>query len=272
MTVPLVKLITFGGGSAEYRNAATRLIIQSQDFFAINERKAYTDLDLPPDYYEIFNELNKNYKIGYGLYSWKPFLIYKELCELKPNDILIYLDAGCELNKHGIQRFNYYLSYTSKNDILVFELLHPNRFWTKNHAKLIYSEHYFRNQIAATVIFLKNSEITQQFVKLWLELCIYENSILLKEPKNSDVQIPEFINHRHDQSCLSTCVYLYNINPLPDETWFSNWSHGKNYPILALRNRTGSSILNKKIQRNLLKDIALLFQKIINFFGGRINF
>src|SRR3569832_2262425 len=134
---PIVKLITFGGGGIAYREAANRLITQSTNFPSIDARQAYTDLDLPQDYFQLFRGLADEYPAGYGLYSWKPYLIHAELLKLKKNDILIYIDAGCELNIHGIKRFDDYLSFTSQNDVLLFELQHPNRFWTKNHPKLL---------------------------------------------------------------------------------------------------------------------------------------
>lgn len=256
MRKPIVKLITFSGGRMEFRESAERLIAQSKDFPSIDERRAYTDIDLPPAYHKLFNGLIDSYATGYGLYSWKPYLIYAELSKLEPNDILVYIDAGCELNKRGIRRFDDYLSYTSKNDVLLFELQHPNRFWTKNHPKLLgYSEHYFRNQLAATIIFLKNNEQTTRLIKEWLDLCAYENGILLKDPEENEPQLPGFIKHRYDQSCLSICAYLHNVVTIPDETWFQDWSYGQEYPILALRNRTGVSVLNEKLKVKIFKRI-----------------
>jgi len=260
MRIPIVKLITFGGGSIDYRKSAERLIAQSKDFPSINERKAYVETDLPPDYYELFSALT-----GFGFFSWKPYLIYAELQTLEPNDILIYIDAGCELNKRGIRRFDDYLSYTSKNDVLLFELQHQNRHWTKNHPKLLgYPEHYFRNQLAATVIFLKNNDRTKQLIKAWLDMCSFENGELLKAPEENEPQTPGFIKHRGDQSCLSICAYQFNASTLPDETWFQDWSYAKYYPILALRNRTGVSILNEKLKINVIKKIKHFIKMLKN--------
>jgi hypothetical protein len=251
MRNPEVKLITFGAGSKDYRESAERLIAQSKDFPSINERRVYTDTDLPPDYHKLFSALT-----GLGFYSWKPYLIHAELLKLEPDDILVYIDAGCELNKRGIRRFDDYLSYTSKNDSLLFELQHPNRFWTKNHPKLLgYPDHYFRNQLAATVIFLKNNEKTRQLIKAWLDLCAYENGTLLKAPEENEPQLRGFMKHRCDQSCLSICAYLHNVITIPDETWFQDWSYAQNYPILALRNKTGTSVLKEKLKVNIIKRI-----------------
>ena len=256
-------MITFGGGSEDYREAAERLITQSKDFQSIDERRAYTDIDLPSDYHKLFKGLIENYVTGYGLYSWKPYLIYAELLRLEPNDILIYIDAGCELNKRGVRRFDDYLSYTSKNDVLLFELPFPNRFWTKSHPKLLdYPEHYFRNQLASGIIFLKNNEKTKQLIKAWLDLCVYENGMLLKDPEDNEPQLPGFMKHRHDQSCLSICAYLHNVTAIPDETWFRDWSYAKNSPILALRNRTGTFTLNKKLKINIIKRTKTLLRML----------
>ena len=260
--IPIVKLITFGGGSLDYREAASRLIKQSEDFPSIDVRRAYTDSDLPADYHRLFNGLAASHPTGYGLYSWKPYLIYNELLMLNQNDILIYIDAGCELNKFGIRRFDDYLSYTSKHDVLLFELQHPNRYWTKFHPKLLgYPEHYFRNQLVGSVIFIKNNDRARQFIKSWLDLCAFENGILLKDPEDNEPQLPIFKMHRHDQSCLSICAYQHNIKPIPDETWFQDWRKAEKYPILALRSRTGESVLNEKLKRSIFKRAKLSFKE-----------
>lgn len=254
MRKPIVKLITFGRGK-DLQEAAERLIKQSKDFSSIDERKAYTEIDLPSDYYSLFNGL-PNIATSNGLYSWKPYLINAELENLQVNDILIYIDAGCELNKNGIRRFDDYLSHTSKYDVLLFEQQHPNRFWTKNHPKLLgYPEHFFRNHLVGGVIFLKNNEKTQQLIKAWLDLCAYQNGILLRDPEDNEPQLPGFIKHRHDQSCLSICAYLHNVATIPDETYFSDWSCAQNYPILALRNRSGVSVLNEKLEKTIFNKI-----------------
>jgi hypothetical protein len=256
---PIVKLITFGGGNAGFRDAATRLIAQAKDFPSINVSRAYFDTDLPADYFSLFGAITDS--CGFRLYSWKPFLIHAELSALSPDDILVYLDAGCELNNRGVHRFDDYLSYTSKNDALLFELQHANRFWSKDHPKLLgYPQHYFRNQLVGGIIFLKKCDRTTAFVKEYLDLCAYDNGALLREPDSTEIQIPGFMNHRHDQSCLSTCAYLHNVAAIPDETWFADWRYGKNHPILAFRNATGVSQLNERLETNVLKSVKRFFR------------
>jgi hypothetical protein len=259
---PIVRLITFGGGDGGFREAATRLTTQAKDFPSIDISRAYFDTDLPADYFRLFSGITESCVTGYRLYSWKPFLIHAELTALSPNDILVYIDAGCELNKRGTHRFDDYLSYTSRNDALLFELQHPNRFWTKDHPKLVgYPEHYFRNQLAGGIIFLKKCDRTMEFVKDYLDLCAYENGALLKEPDSAEIQIPGFMNHRHDQSCLSTCAYLHNVATIPDETWFADWSEAKKYPILAFRNATGVSKLDDRLKTDVLKTVKRFLRK-----------
>lgn len=255
--MPNVKLITFGGGGISYRQAAERLIKQSWDFPSITSRKLYTDTDLDSEYYETFKEV-KDYQTGFGFYSWKPYIIFRELMALEPNDILIYLDAGCELNNEGIRRFDDYLSYTSKKDVLLFEIQLQNRYWTKNHPMLLgYPEHFFRNQIASGIIFLKNNGKSQQLIKSWLDLCAFEKGVLLADPEESSSQLPGFVKHRHDQSCLSICAYQQNVESIPDETFYLDWRDGRNYPILAFRNRTGNSVLQQRLRRNILYKIKV---------------
>jgi hypothetical protein len=139
---------------------------------------------------------------------------------------------------------------------------HQNRHWTKNHPKLLgYPEHYFRNQLAATIIFLKNNERGRQLAQAWLDLCAYENGVLLKPAEENEPQLPGFMKHRNDQSCLSLCAYQHDVNTIPDETWFEDWSYGQNHPILALRNRTGTSVLKERLKMKI-------FKRVKNFLRG----
>lgn len=250
----IVKLITFGDGSTNYHEAVVRLLKQSESFSSINIREGFSSDNLNSEYHNLFPNFAEKYPRGYGNYSWKPFLISAELRKLKEGDILVYLDAGCELSAEGEERFQFYLSQTTKNDVTLFELPHPNRFYTKNDPKFFENpEHYLRNQIVAGVIFLKKSVKSTNFVDDWLALCTYEGGRLLVDPSQSETQIPGFVAHRHDQSCLSSCAFYHNIKTLPDETWFENFQGKEKYPILALRSRSGKSKIKRKLKRKKWK-------------------
>ena len=247
-----VKLITFGDGSKKYHDAVARLLKQSEAFSTIHSREGFSIDKLDPEYHEMFPDFSKKYPEGHGYYAWKAFLIASELRKLDDGDILVYVDAGCELSANGEERFQFYLSETTKNDVTLFELPLPNRFYTKNDPTFFENpEHYLRNQLVSGVLFLKKGEKATNLINDWLALCAYEGGRLLMNPSRNETQIPGFIAHRHDQSCLSTCAYDHNIKTLPDETWFDDFRGKDNYPILAFRSRSGKSKMNRKFKRKI---------------------
>lgn len=252
--MPITKLLTFGGGNKHYHQAVDRVIIQSKLFNEIDEAIGYTNHTLPINYVDQYYEIESRFPKGCGLWSWKPFLVDHELDKLELGDILIYVDAGCELNINGKERFSEYLSHTAKYETLLFELPNQNRFWTKNNSLLTGNiDHYYRNQISASCFFIKKSVLTVKIVKDWLALTRFDDFELLKDPLGSEKQIKGYLGHRHDQSCLSTIIYKNNLIVIKDETYYENWTDGDKYPILAMRNRTGKSKLPKNSYFKIIK-------------------
>lgn len=257
---PVVHLITFGGGSADYRAAAKRVETQALEFPDIGTAKAYTDQNLPAEFYDTFGNVTQDHPKGFGLWLWKPFLILHALQRLNDNDILLYVDSGCEMNKYGSTRFSQYLSDASRHDALLFELGHKHWRWTKSHPSLTgNTAHRSRNQLVATGIFLKKTPENIAFVQAWLDLCCADDFAALQDPLPHEPQVEGFIAHRHDQSCLSATAFEFGLPVRPDETWFHNWRDAADYPILALRNRRGRSKLYKVFRfKNLREKLGLL--------------
>lgn len=240
---PIVRLVSFGDGERGIEKALARLRRQANEFPWIDEVKTYSGEDLSIDYIVTLGEFVKENPKGFGLWSWKPFLIQEEFKSMKDGDVLIYLDAGVEINKLGAPRFTFYLDHLAREDILVFSLDHQHRQWTKNnHAIFDYGQNYFRNQVVAGILMFRVSNLSRNLVESWKELCVRANGELLKDPR---AQSPEFhddlIEHRHDQSLLSRSVFELKVPTIPDETIFTSWRRGREYPFLALRNKSSSS-------------------------------
>lgn len=71
-------------------------------------------------YIEILDKIPKVLGVGRGYYwwSWKPYIIYKTMCEMNDSDILFYCDAGMKIkNNNGtITRFNKLFELVSNID------------------------------------------------------------------------------------------------------------------------------------------------------------
>lgn len=234
---PIVKLIAFGGGVPGIEKALKRVKSQATAFPLIDEVETFSPADLGNDYEETFGHLVNDFPDGFALRSWKPYLVDRELNKLQDNDILIYMDAGCEINPRGEEVFSEYLDYTSRKGFTFFSIGLQQRHWTKPSELLVTSEHYFRNQVIAALFFIKVSDESRKFAKSWLALCALDRGYLLKEPEpDQDLGVLGFRAHRHDQSVLSKVVYELGIDPLKDGTYTEPWSLARRNPILAFRN------------------------------------
>ena len=95
------------------------------------------------------------------------------------------------------------------------------------------------------MIFLKKTDINIKLVSEWYNLMISQNYHLIDDSPSIISNDITFVEHRHDQSCFSLLMKKYNRFVIPDETYFHpNWNNGINYPIWAIRNKTGNSIFN----------------------------
>lgn len=236
--VPIVRLISFGGGLPGIEMARERLRRQAEQFPLIDEVAVFGPDDLDEGYFKIFGSLIEDFPQGFGLWSWKPYLVSRELSKLKEGDILIYVDVGVELNNRGLDKFCRYLDHTSINGNLFFSVGRQHRFFTKPEPGLLTSEHFFRNQLVATIFMLRVCSSSKTLVTRWLDQCKIDGAKLLKDHDgNIKEVIPGFVAHRHDQAVLSMVAFELNVPTLDDSTYFQFWSEGRSEPFLALRNR-----------------------------------
>jgi hypothetical protein len=235
---PIVKLISFGAGIPGIENAIERLRRQAEAFRLIHQVEIFGSEDLDEPYFKTFGKVLDQFPQGYGLWSWKPYLVSRELSKLQEGDILIYVDVGTEVNQRGLDKFCKYLDHISINKNLFFSVGLQHRFFTKQSPELLTPENFFRNQVVGGVFMLQACSSSQTLVNKWLELCQLNESELLKDHVGTpEATMPGFVAHRHDQAVLAKVVFDFDIPTLDDGTFFENWSNGRNEPFLALRNK-----------------------------------
>jgi hypothetical protein len=197
-----------------------------------------------------------NSKKGFGYWLWKPTIIMKRLSEIPSGDILLYLDAGCELNlmdKQPRDRISWYFNLARQHGSLAMQLIDlpekgvfPIEF-RYSKASLIQSlnpsnETLSENQLMATAMWFANTDNNKKFLVRWEEVAVSQNYSLLTDDLLQDGN-DDFVGHRHDQSIFSILYKEFGMFFIPDETdWKPNWTgKGSVYPIWAMRNRTGVS-------------------------------
>lgn len=252
------ELIVFGAGGEDLRASAVRLANQSECLGWFDRIHLFDETSLDNSYYDTFFQFDPPRSKGFGYWSWKLFLLRRIYPALSQGDTLIYLDAGCELNPRGQDRFYEYIDHSQRHGAAIFQLPHLARSWTKQHPMLDFDSHYTdRLQVVGGVLFITKSAEASRLLDRWWELASYDGGILLKDPLPTEPQRPGFQQHRHDQSLLSWAVYETGIPTIPDETYFEDWRRGVTKPILTLRNKTGEPrlefLLRPRWQRKLLR-------------------
>ena len=207
-------LITFGGGSQEYREAAVRLGKQAIGVKLFNKVVAFTDESLKSDKYfwERHGEFIEKNKRGYGYWLWKPYLIKRMMEEMNEGDILVYADAGCEIDEGKREILSSYMERVKK-DIIISGKAGGEIYWTKMdlYVELGMLESRYVNsghRIATSIIMLVN-EKTRELVGRWYELC--SNYKLVDDSESVYKNFKYFVQHRHDQSIFSLLTKKYEL-------------------------------------------------------------
>jgi hypothetical protein len=245
--------LTFGGGTDEFRNAAQRIGRQAREMCVFDEVLVHTDRTLQSDYpleFEIQQHFMHTHPRGLGYWWWKPFLAMQVLYNLRPGDLLCYLDAGCELNPVARMRMLHYMALARHCGSCFFATGWPE--WKFQKADLLAAfrltgntEFLYSRQIEANSWMIVKSDITTQLCRQWYRYHCSDNHHLATDAPSRSVpsECPGFCEHRHDQSILSILVKRHHMHIVGDDN-----RSAADCPILTLRNRTGNSRLADHIR------------------------
>ena len=229
----MITFITFGSDN-KYIGARNRLINQAQNLNMFDNIKLYTDIDLKNDneFWEQHKDFIQNNMKGYGYWLWKPYIIKKTMENMNENDILLYLDSGCELGEVKKSNIITFLNYV-KTDYIIGSLAKLEKEWTKmdliKYLDVYDSKYTETMQHQAGALMINVCKKTKDLVNEWYNIgCNYH--YIDDSPsflKNNEY----FKEHRHDQSIFSLLTKKHNI--------FSK--HDIHECVYYIRNRTGVS-------------------------------
>ena len=258
----LSKVYLCSFASPDLKLSVNRFIKQSHELKFYDEVKVFDWKDLSLEKQKQMQSIfNKGQKRLYGYGSWKAEIILSYLDKIPENSILQYSDIGCIFNLNGRERLKEYIQITDKKNILAFKYSDP-KFNIQNKYKFqIYYENqytkadaweYFNiddnsdilktEQVWSGTMFFKNNIYTKEILNNWKKALNVTN--LIDDSPSVKKNHANFIEHRHDQSMFSLICKKVNIFCLSasEIEWakFENkkiWSHLKNYPILAKRDK-----------------------------------
>ena len=257
-----VVFITFGGGKAGYFAAVDRISRQARSFDLFDEVHGWTHATLRtryPQEYAEHEKLMRESRRGFGFWWWKPFIVMKELEAMDDGDILVYSDAGSELNIHGKEKMMHYLDRARTEGCLFFATWHKEKTWNKMDTLALFGfqdNDDVKNspQIESGNFIIKKSPKMLELMTQWNEIHHSENHHHADNSASRLPNDPTFREHRHDQSILSLIVkgnglpYVEDRRRWPGKPWDPNPRYTGHFnpeaekqPFLCLRNISGTS-------------------------------
>ena len=221
-----IHLITYG--DKKYEMQKHRLCNEAINSLWFDSITLYGPEDLDENFKNKFKKILEQKRIGgYGI--WRPYIIKKNLEEINDNDILIYLDSGCQINKKAKKRFDEYIAILNKSDegIISFQMTHDKHTEKKWTIKEIF-KHFnieLNGEIANTgqildgILIMKKNKNIINMNNIWYNV-IYENPLLFTDYYNHKNQENHFIDNRHEQSIFSVIRKMEGSILIPDETYY----------------------------------------------------
>lgn len=159
---------------------------------------------------------------GAGLWLWKPYYLMQVLREMRPGELLLYLDAGIEITAPLDPLFE----LSRKGPGICLFTVHDrlNRHWTKRDCFVLMDcdeqKYLDAEQSMSGVILVRKNSFTVDLVGRWLE---YTTDVRIVSDLPNVCGLPDypgFVEHRHDQSILNNLRISHGIPGYADPTQY----------------------------------------------------
>lgn len=198
-------------GNEAFVKSKKRIINEANSTGWFATAKAMGPEDLPISFREDYAGILALPRGG-GYWVWKFYVFEEAMSTIHEGDFLVWLDAGCQINKGGAERFHQYVRILNEShyDVLAFKLKprYPEFRWTTQ--RLFYAFGVEANvSITNTPQFQSGTIILQKgpHFRQWIEMV---KNVLGNDPwmitdkyNNDPMNSPFFVENRHDQSIMS---------------------------------------------------------------------
>jgi hypothetical protein len=180
--------------------------------------------------------------LGFGFWLWKPLIVNWAL-KTFPQDSVLYLDSGCEINStpEAKRTFLCWSERVWQGESIFWEVEGDRLEREYSKIEVTRTFHLTENdlnskQIQATAMWINSNELGRHIAEEWLNT---SRDFNLLDEKLREAQDPDFIAPRHDQSILSCVLKSLGVDPSINKTHFApDWvGEGGEYPFWTLRNR-----------------------------------
>jgi hypothetical protein len=232
-------LISFATSSKWYR--AQNILNSTAKVGGFNGCISYTDKGREWEFAKKYPDVYQSR--GFGYWQWKPLILLDALSKVKDGDIVAYIDSGNSI----INNLDYIFNKCVEQDIVLFDNrdgnmygdTHRNREWTKRDCFVLMDcdeeKYYNAPQVDAAYQFYKKTPGVISFLEQYRDFCANDN-IVSDVPNTTKENLPEFKDHRHDQSILSLLAAKNNIPLLPEPSEWGNHLE-RPYPQLFFHHR-----------------------------------
>ena len=250
--------LTAGLGADNFKLAAKRLTSQVSDLNLFDEIVVVDEISLRsicPTLFTWYTSEELRKTTGYGYFVWQPALLNAALEGYWGDfDLMVYMDAGCEVLPGFRSRriFRRLLTKASDKGCVAFAIDTPELQYSKAEVISLLPEiprDRLKNQIQAGTLFISRDK-GKLLVNKW-------NEITQSDKKLTNDELGEqrfdFIAHRHSQSIFSIVFKLFDfyeedvVIPFPRNSFFSKFKAAR-FPIWWARNRTGETAVPRILQ------------------------
>lgn len=192
-----------------------------------------------------------------GFWLFKPYFINRVMSHANDGDIVVYVDAGCEIiaplqsivdamdeNKEDVFLFTNGLTHTEWCKMDVMAAMLPRDHSGQDSSIFNYHD---QTQVQASAMWIRVNSFTRNFVKEWLLWCQMPGFITDEPSKIKNVET--FAAHRYDQAILTNLAkkYCLVLHWWPDARWFESqryrWPEDK-YPSMFIHHRKRNDEFN----------------------------
>ena len=237
----------------KFKQAKNRILQEAKDFYNFQSVTGYGPEDLSELFVSKFKNILERPRGG-GYWIWRPIILYNKMSSLKEGEFLVYLDAGCHLNKNGLKRFNEYIDMLEKSDygVMSFQMsgnnspgsLEKEKYWSVKEVFEYFnvsqdSEIGNSGQYLGGILILKKNKHIMEILELFIK-ALYDDPEMFTDFYNNKPQHKEFKENRHEQSVFSILRKIRGSVVIDgDESWMVPFGRGKSleYPFWALRSK-----------------------------------
>lgn len=185
---------------------------------------SYTDKWLRKTEFYKKNKTILDQRRGAGYWLWKPYILLETFKNIKKEDFVIYIDSDAVI----INPLDPLIEICRKNKgLMLFDnSVHVNKSWIKRDCFILMEAdsdmYYEAGQSMGGFMVMQKNDFTTEFLNEWLEYA-RDHRILTDSPNElGKPNLPDFIEHRHDQAILSIMYIKKNLELFRDPSQFGN--------------------------------------------------